>query len=105
MGVKYLIDTNAVIELLGGTLPTSGINCLQHIIDQNDYYLSVINQIELLGYNGSPTEMQTLEDFRQTVIINYPIYLCLFPLDFIEKPHRSSLWLRFSILSNEKILC
>ncbi len=63
MGTKYLIDTNAVIEFLGGHLPTSGSVWLQSIIDKDLYYLSVINQIELLGYNGSPAEMQTLQDF------------------------------------------
>lgn len=63
MGTQYLMDTNAVIEFLGGTLPTSGSDWLQGIIDQNLHHLSVINQIELLGFNGSPAEMQTLEDF------------------------------------------
>lgn len=63
MGTQYLMDTNAVIEFLGGALPTSGSNWLQDIIDQNLHHLSVINQIELLGFNGSPAEMQTLEDF------------------------------------------
>ena len=28
---------------------------------------------------------------KQKVIINYPIYLCLFPLDCVEKPQRSLL--------------
>lgn len=63
MGTQYLIDTNVVIEFLGGTLPVSGSDWLQGIIDQNLHHLSVINQIELLGFNGSPAEMQTLEDF------------------------------------------
>lgn len=63
MGTQYLMDTNAVIEFLGGALPASGSNWMQSIIDQNLHHLSVINQIELLGFNGSPTEMQTLEAF------------------------------------------
>ena len=57
------MDTNAVIEFLGAALPTSGSNWLQNIIDQNLHHLSVINQIELLGFKGSLAEMQTLEDF------------------------------------------
>ncbi len=61
MGTQYLMDTNAAIEFLGGALPASGSNWMQSIIDQNLHHLSVINQIELLGFNGSPTEMQTLE--------------------------------------------
>lgn len=63
MGTQYLMDTNAVIEFLGGALPAPGSNWLQDIIDQNLHHLSVINQIELLGFNGSPAEMQILEDF------------------------------------------
>ena len=57
------MDTNAVIEFLGDRLPTSGSNWLQNIVEENLHHLSVINQIELLGFNGSPTEMQTLEEF------------------------------------------
>lgn len=63
MGTQYLIDTNAVIELLGGTLPKSGSNWLQNLIDQNLHHLSVINQIELLGFNTSSDEVQILQDF------------------------------------------
>jgi hypothetical protein len=43
------MDTNAVIEFLGGALPSSGSNWLQDLIDQNLHLLSVINKIELLG--------------------------------------------------------
>jgi predicted nucleic acid-binding protein len=63
MGTQYLIDTNAVIEFLGAVLPASGSNWLQGIIDQDIHCLSVINQIELLSFNGSTSEMKTLEDF------------------------------------------
>jgi len=63
MGTQYLIDTNVVIEFLGNALPTSGSKWLQNIIDHGLHHLSVINQIELLGYNGTRAEMQPLEDF------------------------------------------
>jgi len=63
MGTQYLIDTNAVIEFLGGTLPASGSNWLDNIIEEKSHHLSIINQIELLGFNGSSAEMQTLEEF------------------------------------------
>gem|GEM_PF-3737652 len=53
MGTQYLIDTNIEIEFPGNTLPTSGSKWLQNIVDHNLHYLSVINQIELLGYNGT----------------------------------------------------
>lgn len=63
MGTQYLIDSNAVIEFLGGILPPSASNRLQDIVDLNTQHLSVINQIELLGFNGPTAEMQTLEAF------------------------------------------
>nr|MBS0036656.1 type II toxin-antitoxin system VapC family toxin [Saprospiraceae bacterium] len=52
-----------MVEFLGGILPTSGSEWMQEIIDQNLHHLSVINQIELLGFHGSPSEMQTLKEF------------------------------------------
>lgn len=58
-----MIDTNAVIEFLGGVLPASGSNWMDDLIDKKLHHLSVINQIELLGFNGSSAEMQTIKDF------------------------------------------
>lgn len=63
MGARYLIDSNAVIEFLGGMLPSASSNRLEDIVDQNDHSLSVINQIEVLGFNGPVAEMQILEEF------------------------------------------
>lgn len=63
MGARYLADTNVVIELLGASLPISGSNWLQDILDQDLCCLSVINKIELLGFEGESTEMQHLQDF------------------------------------------
>ncbi|MCO6485969.1 MAG: type II toxin-antitoxin system VapC family toxin [Saprospiraceae bacterium] len=69
MGTQYLIDTNAVIEFLGGTLPATSSHWIENIIGENIHHLSVINQIELLGFNGSPAEMQTLEEFIEVTNI------------------------------------
>lgn len=63
MGTKYLIDTNAVIEFLGAALPASGSSWLQEIVGQNQHHLSVINQIELLGFSAPRDEMEVLADF------------------------------------------
>ena len=63
--MKYLIDTNAVIEFLGGSLPASGSDWMQKICDQNLQYLSVINKIEVLGFNGSPSELLVFSEFIQ----------------------------------------
>ncbi len=60
------MDTNVIIEFLGGRLPTTGSNWMQQLVENSSQYLSVINKIELLGYNGSPLEMQTLEAFIES---------------------------------------
>lgn len=48
-GQEYLIDTNIVIEYIGGTLPETTLDIIDDIID-NCFYISVINKIELLGF-------------------------------------------------------
>ena len=63
MGTEYLLDSNTVIEFLGGMLPSASVNQLNNIVDRDEHHLSVINQIELLGFNGSTSEMQTIEAF------------------------------------------
>jgi len=57
------MDSNAVIEFLGGILPASGSQWLQDLMDNELHCLSIINRIELLSYNGTPAEMQVLTDF------------------------------------------
>jgi len=59
----HLIDSNAVIEFLGGSLPIAGLRWLEDLVDNNLHFLSVVNRIELLSYNGNPSEMQVLDDF------------------------------------------
>ncbi|MEX0980454.1 MAG: type II toxin-antitoxin system VapC family toxin [Bacteroidales bacterium] len=52
MGSKgYLIDTNVAIEYIGEALPEKALDMLDGIID-SQFYLSVINKIELLGFIG-----------------------------------------------------
>ena len=46
---KYLIDTNAVIDYLGELMPDKALKFIDKIID-DEFYLSVINKIELLGF-------------------------------------------------------
>ncbi len=66
MGARYLVDTNVVIEFLGNKIPTKGSNWLENIIEQNGHCLSVINQIELLGFGGNlQGEMAIVKSFVQ----------------------------------------
>ncbi len=62
----HLIDSNAVIEFLDGMLPPAGSQWLETLVDNNQHRLSIINRIELLGFNGKPSEMKVLSDFIGT---------------------------------------
>jgi len=48
---KYLIDTNIAIEYISELLPEKALTVLDGIID-GQFYISVINRIELLGFAG-----------------------------------------------------
>lgn len=48
---EYLIDTNVAIEYIGEALPEKALDMLDDIID-GQFYISVINKIELLGFAG-----------------------------------------------------
>ncbi len=91
MGTKYLIDTNVVIEFLGAKLPDSGSRWLENLVENDLHCLSVINQIELLGFNGQPDEMQTLEDFiNETETLPLSDKVVLKTID-IRKSHKIKL--------------
>jgi predicted nucleic acid-binding protein len=54
----YVIDSNAVIDYLSGQIPGSGMLFMNDVI--NDIpILSIITQIEVLGFNN-PAEIETL---------------------------------------------
>lgn len=48
---EYLIDTNVAIDYIGETLPEKSLTMVDGIID-GQFYISVINKIELLGFSG-----------------------------------------------------
>ena len=47
---EYLIDTNVAIEYIGEALLEKALTMLDGIIDEQ-FYISVINKIELLGFS------------------------------------------------------
>ncbi len=59
---QYLIDTNAVIDFLGGKLPEKGKAFMNTIVDSVPN-LSIITKIELLGYPVQHEHYQTLSGF------------------------------------------
>jgi len=51
MGQKYLIDTNVILDFLGGKLPTKSKEYVSNVID-SQINISAINKIELLGFSN-----------------------------------------------------
>ncbi|WP_409029151.1 type II toxin-antitoxin system VapC family toxin [Gracilimonas sediminicola] len=58
----YLIDSNAIIDFLGGRLPDSGMEFLSQVIDDTPS-ISIITKIEVLGYNGTDQEELIFKSF------------------------------------------
>jgi hypothetical protein len=72
MGQGYLLDANVVIDYTANLLPDKGKQKITSIID-NEFNISVVVKIEVLGYNGLPDKMKQLEAFLDLAVI--------FPLD------------------------
>ncbi len=62
MGTQYLIDSNAIIDYLSGTLPSKGMDFLSEVVNAVPR-VSVISKIEVLGYNAQPSALQLLTNF------------------------------------------
>ena len=64
---KYLLDSNAAIDYVGGILPQKAIAWLDSIIE-SEVSMSVINRIEVLGFNPpNPADLVPFEDLVKTV--------------------------------------
>jgi len=59
---KYLIDTNIVSHYFSASIPKSGLEFLDSVIDAIPN-LSVITQIELLSWKTNPLTEQLIIDF------------------------------------------
>ena len=55
--MRYLLDTNTLIDYLNARLPTTAMQGLDTIID-NESLISVITKIETLGYNFKDVQEQ-----------------------------------------------
>ena len=62
------MDTNVGIDFLGGLLPQKTVVWLDDQILIDSVCISVINEIELLGFNASPTEERDIQDLINNVI-------------------------------------
>jgi predicted nucleic acid-binding protein len=69
MGAEFLIDTNVVIASLGNQLPTDGVEFLKKLPST----ISIITQIELLGWPGvTPETLTILESYIERSLV-YPL--------------------------------
>jgi toxin FitB len=60
-GMKYLVDTNSIIDAQMGKIPEKGSQFLGKIINEN-FTISFITYIEVLGYKDV---QQTTKDFME----------------------------------------
>lgn len=62
MGKKYLIDTNVIIDYTSNLLTKEGFDFIEKVFN-TDFNISVIVEIESLGYNEELSKMARLEAF------------------------------------------
>jgi len=65
---QYLIDTNVVSDYFSASLPISGLNFMDAVIDAVPN-LSVITQIELLCWKTDSLEEQRVKDFIEDSVV------------------------------------
>jgi predicted nucleic acid-binding protein len=68
MGKKYIIDSNAVIDYLRASLPDSGMTFMHDVINEIPR-VSIISQIEVLGFSTTPEAYSILSDFFEDALV------------------------------------
>lgn len=68
MGTRYLIDSNVIIDYAANRLSVEAVNFLENLYD-NDFIISAVTQIEILGYNDLPSKIKELEVFLNEAFI------------------------------------
>jgi predicted nucleic acid-binding protein len=68
MGQGYLLDTNVVIDFAANVLPDNGKQKVSRVID-DEFNISVVVKIEVLGYNDLPAKMKQLETFLDLALV------------------------------------
>ena len=62
MGQRCLLDTNIIIDFTANLIPENGKQTISRIIDY-EFNISIINKIEVLGFNDLSFKMRQLEAF------------------------------------------
>jgi toxin FitB len=70
--IKYLIDTNTIIDSQMGKIPEEGLNFLRNVINEN-FTISFITYIEVLGYKYVPQVTKDFMELADVIEINKTI--------------------------------
>jgi predicted nucleic acid-binding protein len=62
MGQKYLIDSNVLIDYTAERIPPKGSDFVERIFEQQ-FFISVIVKIEVLGFDDLPHKIKAMESF------------------------------------------
>ncbi|OOQ59289.1 type II toxin-antitoxin system VapC family toxin [Mucilaginibacter pedocola] len=68
MGKTFLIDTNVILDYTADVMPIQIARYLEDILDEQGFYISVINRIELLGHISATEDLAI---FLDTAIIHH----------------------------------
>ncbi len=68
--VNYLLDTNAIIDYLGGRLPEKGMLFIDKVINSIPQ-ISVVSHIELLSFKTTEKHASILKDFVNDALVHY----------------------------------
>lgn len=68
MELKFLLDSNAVIDFLGAKYPVEGMNLINSAVDDIPN-ISIISKIEVLSYKASEIEYELLLNFCKDALV------------------------------------
>jgi predicted nucleic acid-binding protein len=68
MDLKFLLDSNAVIDFLGAKYPGEGMNLVNSAVDDIPN-ISIISKIEVLSYKASEMEYKLLVSFCKDALV------------------------------------
>ena len=61
MGTRYLADSNALIDYLEETMPEKGLAFMDALVDSREVIISVITEIEVLGFQAADVYLQKVQ--------------------------------------------
>jgi predicted nucleic acid-binding protein len=69
MELKFLLDSNSVIDFLGAKYPSEGMNLVNSVVDDIPN-ISIISKIEVLSYKTNEEEYRVLQNFCNDAIMH-----------------------------------